>query len=136
MSLNRDQRKALKLNSSIPARVAAERGYRVEAKQTSASGRWVCLFCEHREGGLPCFVVCSINTEGLVDEHHFAVNEDENDEGLSYDDCRDKAKTTARDFYDQLVAQLQTVSTPVEDEPSGMKIISPDGSEDDYKFTN
>lgn len=135
MSLNRDQRKALKLNTSLPYRVAAELGCRVEAKQTSTSGRWVSLLCEHRANGLPCFDVLNVNTEGRVDRHHFAVVETE---GITYDEARDTAKAEARTFYDKVVTLLQTKPSPSlqEEENRGLKIVNPDGSEEDYNFVN
>jgi len=118
---------------STPEEIASHLGLKVEARKTSTSGRWVSLFCEHTVGGLPCFDILHVRVDGLLDRHHYAVVQSE---GSSYEECRTVAYNLARATYDETVALLQSKGAGQEHEEAqaGLKIISPDGSEQDYRI--
>ena len=106
-------------------------GLKIQARATSASGRWVILLGEHLRNGFTCFDTVLIRYEDLyIDAHHFDVAEGERE---TYDTLREQAKAKARDFFEQAKARLQTVTNTEEaDEGSGLTVVNPDGSKEDY----
>lgn len=132
--MNHDQRKAVKIAKGFHFKICARFGVRCVAKQTSTSGRWISMLCEHSHEGLPCFDVININSEGTVDRHHFLTNA----EGVTYDEARDLAKAEARSVYDKVVERLQQKGQTEEKEDlvKGLKVHNPDGSEEDFKYIN
>lgn len=121
--MNRDQRKALK-----QAKFQFE--LRVEAKQTSDSGRWVVFLAEGSYLGLPAFIVLFISESGDVHRHWWTVAESP---GSTYETAYNLAKTKSREFFDNTVAQLQQKRKAAdEDANAGLTLHSPDGSTTPY----
>src|SRR5262245_61829700 len=118
---------------STPSEIASHLGLRVEARATSTSGRWVSMLCEHNVKGLPCYDVLHVRTDGLIDRHHFGTVESE---GSTYEESRDFAHTCARKQYEETVKLLQSKGSGEEadSQSAGLKIIGPDGREEDYRI--
>lgn len=105
-------------------------GLTVDARTTSTSGRWVILHASHTVSGLPCFDVLAVRFDGAWDRHHFNP---EDSKQVTYDLARDHCLRESRVFYAKLSAQMSEPAKPQEaDEPSGLRIINPDGSEEPY----
>jgi len=120
--------------ASSPEEIASHLGLKVEARATSTSGRWVSLFCEHLVGGLPCYDVLHVRVDGIFDRHHFGVLQVE---GSTYEESRAHAYTIARLHYNKVVTLMQSKGSganEAEEDLAGLKIISPDGSETDYRI--
>lgn len=113
------------------AGLCAKIGITVLARATSTSGRWVVLLGEHTRDGLPCFDVFAVRADFVVaDVHHFGVA---TTKGTTYDQSRDVAKAAAQTFYEGLVEKLQAKPSPqLQEEPSGLTIIAPDGTKSDF----
>jgi hypothetical protein len=125
-------RKTSALNLAVQ-RIVNHYGGTVEARGSSASGRWLLLLIEHTREGLGCYDVLAVRSTDL------AVTRWEwwakGEEGTTYDDTRDLAKAKARIFFEQTLAQLQEKAQPQEsEEDKGLRILNPDGTEQDYEL--
>lgn len=108
-----------------------------DAQATSTSGHYRIILAGHFREGLPCFDVLAyrIRDDRVTRYEWWAKEESEETANFTYDQTVQHAAKQARDFYEQLVAEMQ--EKPVAEETSehkGITIYAPDGTEEKYEL--